>query len=77
MARKRWSQLSSRARRLIILGGTIEGLLKIAALVSLLRRPAEQVNGSKLRWAAAIMLVNAVGAVPAGYFLFGRRKPQS
>ena len=51
----------------------IEGVLKIAALVDLVRRPARQVRGSKPVWAAAIALVNAAGAVPIAYFLRGRR----
>lgn len=73
MATTRWNDLSSRARRLIIAIGTFEGLLKIAALVDLARRPASGVRGSKLRWALAITLINSVGVVPITYFVRGRR----
>ena len=74
MARKRWSELSPGRRRFIIVGGTFEGVLKVAALVDLARRPAGEVRGSKPGWAAAIVLVNSLGAVPIAYFVYGRRK---
>jgi hypothetical protein len=74
MAKKRWSDLSPRNRRLIVVGGTLEATLKVAALVDLVRRPAEQVRGSKVRWAAAIVLINSVGLVPISYFAYGRRR---
>lgn len=74
MARKRWSDLSPRAKRFILIGGTFEGVLKIAALIDLVKRPAEQVRGAKARWAAAIVLINSVGAVPIAYFIRGRRR---
>ena len=73
MAPKRWDELDVRTRRVIMTGAAFEGTLKIAALVDLVRRPADQVRGSKLGWAAAIVLINSAGAVPIGYFLRGRR----
>ncbi len=75
MAKKSWDELSPRTRRLIVVGATLEGLLKIAALVDLARRPAEEVRGSKPRWAVAIVLVNSVGALPIAYCVYGRRRP--
>jgi hypothetical protein len=71
---KRWGDLSQGSRRFIIIGGIFEAVLKIAALVDLVRRPAEQVRGSKPRWAASIVLINSVGAAPIAYFTFGRRR---
>lgn len=73
MARKKWNELSPHARRLVVVGASIEGALKIAALVDLARRPADRVRGSKKAWATAIVLVNSMGAVPVAYFLRGRR----
>jgi type II secretory pathway component PulM len=70
----RWSDLSPRSRRLILIGGAFEGLLKIAALVDLARRPRAEVRGSKARWAAAIVLTNSLGVVPVTYFVYGRHK---
>lgn len=72
MAKVRWRDLSPRTRRVIVTAGAIEGALKAAALIDLRRRPAEQIRGSKRAWAAAIILVNSAGVVPASYFLKGR-----
>ena len=78
MAKKRWNdrwnELSPRAKRFILIGGTFEGVLKIAALVDLWKRPAAQIRGSKRRWAAAIVLINSMGAVPIAYFVRGRTR---
>lgn len=74
MAKQRWNELSPRARRLIVIGGVFEGVLKLVALIDLARRPASEVEGSKPRWAAAIVLVNSMGAVPIAYLLRGRRR---
>ena len=57
-----------------MIGGAFEGTLKIAALVDLARRPAEQVRGSKALWAAVVVLLNSVGAAPVAYFAYGRRR---
>ena len=74
MSKKRWSDLSPGVRRFILIGGAFEGVLKIAALVDLARRRPEEVRGSKPWWAAAIVLINSVGAAPVAYFAYGRQK---
>ncbi|MHB8221071.1 MAG: hypothetical protein ACYDHU_12235 [Acidimicrobiales bacterium] len=71
--KKRWEELSRRARRLIIIAATLEGVFKFAALIDLARRPADEVRGSKAKWATAIVVVNSVGALPLYYFAWGRR----
>jgi hypothetical protein len=73
-ARRKWDELGPRTRRLIVVAGVIEGALKIAALIDLARRPSSDVRGSKARWAAAVTLINSLGAVPIAYFAWGRRK---
>jgi hypothetical protein len=73
---KRWRDLSPNTRRFIVTAGAVEGILKAAALVDLARRPAEQVRGPKVGWAAAIVLINSVGAVPITYFAYGRQGAQ-
>lgn len=75
MATTKWNQLSPRARRLLMVGGAVDGALKLAALVDLARRPAHQVRGSKKAWAAAIIVTNSMGVVPMAYFTHGRRTP--
>lgn len=74
MQKRRWQDLSEGQRRIILVVGSLEAVLKIAALVDLRRRPAEQVNGSKRLWGLAIVLVNSAGAVPFLYFVKGRRR---
>jgi hypothetical protein len=70
---RRWSDLSERDRRLIVVGAVFEGVLKIAALIDLKRRPAGEIRGRKWIWATVVTLANSVGAVPLAYFVFGRR----
>ncbi|MGA8208772.1 MAG: hypothetical protein WB441_04390 [Nocardioidaceae bacterium] len=74
MATQRWNDLDPRVRRLVVVAGVIEGVLKIAALIDLGRRRPADVRGSKARWAAAISLANSAGAVPIAYFRYGRRR---
>lgn len=71
---RRWSDLSPRTRRLIIVAGIAEAGLKVAVLIDLRRRPAAEIRGSKRAWAAA-MLVNSAGLIPLSYFAVGRRRP--
>ncbi len=74
MARKRWDELDARTRRMLMVAALFEGTLKVAALIDLVRRPASEVRGSKARWAAAIVFVNSLGALPITYFARGRRR---
>jgi hypothetical protein len=72
-SRKSWSELSERTRRMLIAAAAAEGILKIAALIDLKRRPAGQVRGPKWLWAAALAVVGSAGVLPISYFAFGRR----
>jgi hypothetical protein len=74
MADRQWSDLSTGTRRLIIGGAVAEGILKVAALVDMARRPADQIRGSKWIWAPTVLLVNSFGGAPLAYFAFGRRR---
>lgn len=74
-ARKQWSDLSERNRRLLIAAATAEGILKVAALIDLKRRPAAQVRGPKWLWATAVTVISSAGVLPVSYFVFGRRQP--
>lgn len=73
--KRRWEELSPRARKLIIAAAAVEGALKVAALVDVGRRPAGEIRGSKAKWVAAIVVVNSAGALPIYYFVRGRRPP--
>jgi hypothetical protein len=73
MANRRWSDLDERTRRLIVVLGVFEGILKVLALLDIRRRSTSEIRGSKKAWAAAIVLANSAGAVPMSYFVYGRR----
>lgn len=70
VARKKWSELGSRDRRLIVVLGVFEVVLLAAALFDIRRRPAEQIRGPKWLW-SALAFVDIVG--PLAYFTYGRR----
>ena len=72
--KRRWSELSPRNRRLILLFAAFEGVLKVMALIDMKRRPAAEIRGSKAKWAVAVLFANSAGTVPLAYFLYGRRK---
>jgi Phospholipase_D-nuclease N-terminal len=72
-AKQKWSDLSERNRKLIIVTAVAESILKAAALIDIKRRPASQIRGPKWLWAPVVALVNSAGVVPISYFLFGRR----
>jgi hypothetical protein len=69
---RRWSELSARTRRLIVIAGIVEAVLKGIMLIDLRRRPAGGIRGSKRAWAASALL-NTAGIVPITYLAFGRR----
>ena len=69
--KKKWSELCSRSRRLIVVTGVVEVTLLVATLIDIKRRPADQIKGSKRMW-TALAFVNIVG--PIAYFTFGRRR---
>lgn len=69
--KKRWKDLTPRARLGVMVTGALELALLVAAQRDISRRPAEQIRGSKLLW-RAVSLVNFVG--PGSYFIFGRRR---
>jgi hypothetical protein len=73
-ARKQWHELSQRTRRLLITAAVADGILKVAALTDIQRRPASRIRGPKWLWAAVVAVVSSAGVVPIAYFAFGRRE---
>ena len=69
MTRRRWSDLSDRSKTAILVLASVQLSLAATAWVDLVRRPASQVRGSKVAW-AAVIAVNFVG--PAAYYGLGR-----
>jgi hypothetical protein len=76
-AKRQWSDLSQRTRRLLTITAVAEGMLKLAALIDLKRRPASQVRGPKWLWATVVTVVSSAGILPIAYLVFGRRRPRS
>jgi hypothetical protein len=77
VARRQWSDLSEPTRRLLTITAIAEGILKLAALIDLKRRPASQVRGPKWLWATVLAIVSSAGVAPISYFVFGRRQPRT
>jgi hypothetical protein len=74
--RKQWRDLSEQSRRWLIAAAVAEGILKVAALIDIKRRPASQIRGPKWVWAAMVAVVSSAGVVPVTYFVVGRRQPR-
>lgn len=70
--KKKWSELSPRARAAIVVGGIAEVVMTAIAVRDLRRRPATGVRGPKMLW-LPVCFVQPVG--PLFYFVFGRRTP--
>jgi hypothetical protein len=62
--------ISERRRRSIVVLGTVQLAMAVAAWLDLALRSSRQVSGSKRLW-AAVICVNFFG--PIAYFFFGRR----
>ncbi|MET3861789.1 hypothetical protein ABIE38_002725 [Dietzia sp. 2505] len=71
MRKKSWNELSDGQKTAILTLMSVQVSLAVTAWTDLAFRPAEEVRGSKGRW-AAIIAVNFIG--PALYFLRGRRR---
>ena len=76
-ARRQWSELSERTLRLLAIAAVAEGILKLAALIDIKRRPASQIRGPKWLWATVVAVVGSAGVLPISYFVLGRRPPRS
>lgn len=69
--KKRWAEMSTPQRAMVVVGGVVQIALALAAWVDLAKRSPAQVKGPKARW-AGIIGINFVG--PIAYFAFGRRR---
>jgi hypothetical protein len=70
MTGRSWSDLTPKQQTAVLVLGSVQLSLAATAWADLARRPAAQVNGSKLRW-ALLIAVNFIG--PVAYFRWGRR----
>jgi hypothetical protein len=67
---KNWKDLSDGQRAAALTMMSVQVALAVSAWTDLAVRPADQVNGSKAKW-AAVIAINFVG--PVLYFTKGRR----
>ncbi|KAB7744225.1 hypothetical protein GA707_12345 [Nostocoides sp. F2B08] len=70
MAKKKWDELTTRQRATALTMMSIQLSLAVSAWADLATRPADQVNGSKGKW-AAVIAINYIG--PILYFTKGRK----
>lgn len=70
---KHWSDLSPGTRRAISIGAAVDVSLRAVAIIDLIKRPQEQIKGSKALWAVALVVVNSVGLVPTAYLTWARK----
>lgn len=69
MNNKKWSEMSRAQQGAVVVLGAAEVVLTAVAVVDLVRRPAEQVRGPKVAWAAGLV-IQPVG--PIAYLAWGR-----
>jgi hypothetical protein len=67
--RRRWRDLTPAQQTAVLVLGSVQLSLAATAWADLAARPAEEVNGSKARW-AAIIAINWFG--PLAWFRWGR-----
>ena len=72
MERKRWKDLSTTQRGVILTLASVQISLAVSAWVDLALRKPELVRGSKAKW-AAIIAIDFVG--PVLYFTKGKAAP--
>jgi hypothetical protein len=71
MTGKRWSDLTDTQKMAMVLLGMLQFALLAIAWWDIRRRPAAEINGSKVLW-TLVSLINFVG--PLAYFAVGRKK---
>jgi hypothetical protein len=67
--RRRWADLTPRQQTAVLVAASVQLSLAATAWADLATRAADEVNGSRLRW-AAVIAVNFVG--PLAWFRWGR-----
>jgi hypothetical protein len=65
----RFTELSPPLRLATVVLGAVQVALYVAAYVSIARRPAAEIRGSKTKW-RLVCLLNTIG--PLSYFRWGR-----
>ena len=69
MTKRRFSDLSPVQRVFVVVVGSVQLALNLAAQLDITRRPASAIRGPKIRW-RLISMINIFG--PLAYFRWGR-----
>jgi len=69
----RWSKLSPTTRAAVVSVAVLDVGLRCWALVDLVKRPKDEVTGSKTAWAIALATVSSAGLLPAAYLAWARK----
>jgi len=69
--KRRWSELSPRARTAVVVGAAVEITVTAIALRDLMHRPATQVRGPKVLWYLGAFVQPVGGPL---YLVVGRRR---
>ncbi|GED99432.1 hypothetical protein [Gordonia crocea] len=73
MARKRWNDLSPKAKGFVVGAAAVDAGLRAWALRDLGSRTKDEVNGPKSLWSAGLAIINSAGIFPLVYLVKGRR----
>ncbi|OBB79634.1 hypothetical protein [Mycolicibacterium peregrinum] len=73
MAKKRWNDLSPRAKTAVIAVAAVDAGLRAWALRDLAGREASRINGPKWLWGSALGVLSSSGVVPVVYLVAGRK----
>lgn len=73
MAKKRWNDLSPRAKTTVIAVAAVDAGLRAWALRDLAGRDASRINGPKWLWGTALGVLSSSGVVPVVYLVAGRK----
>ncbi|MGN7780074.1 hypothetical protein ACTJJE_11215 [Mycolicibacterium sp. 22603] len=73
MAGKMWKDIHPAGKAVIVVLTVLDAGLRALALRDLSAREAQQVNGPRWLWRAALGLVTSSGVLPIVYFVKGRK----
>lgn len=73
MAKKRWKDLSAKAKTMVVVVTAVDAGLRAWALRDLSSRDAGQINGPKWLWGSALSVLGTSGVVPVAYLIAGRK----
>ncbi|MCV7068851.1 hypothetical protein [Mycolicibacterium houstonense] len=73
VAKKRWKDLSPKAKTAVIAVAAVDAGLRAWALRDLSGRQPNQINGPKWLWGSALGVLGTSGVLPAVYLIVGRK----